>query len=325
MKRYTMAILAIIFLIILGACGTGEKSDTKKDNAEDQQQAGESADGERVIKQLGKEYTVPEKVERIVIVGAIEAMEDSMVLDVKPVGASTTGGEFPKLFTSTVLSDAEPIGEKTEPNVESILQLKPDVILMSTKFPEETTEKMEKLAPVIPISHISDDWKDNLETLAALTGKEDVAKKALQSYEKQLEDTKAELSSSVKDEKVLAIRIRNGDIFIYPENVFLNASLYEDLGYEAPEEVKAAKAQEMLPLEKLSEIDPDYIFVQFEASSNQDDKNALKDLAKNPIWQSLKAVKNDHVFENVIDPILEGGPLYSRTEFLKAASDKLSD
>ncbi|MFD2210565.1 ABC transporter substrate-binding protein [Virgibacillus halophilus] len=325
MKRYTIATLAIIFLVILAACGAGEKGSTKNEKEENQQKTSVSSDGERVIKHLGKEYKVPQNVNRIVIVGAIEAMEDSMVLDVKPVGASTTGGEFPKLFASTILSDAKPIGEKTEPNLEAILQLKPDVILMSTKFPEETTEKVEKLAPVIPISHISDDWKDNLNVLAELTGKEDVAKKALQSYEKQLEDTKEKLGSSVKDKNVLSIRIRNGDIFIYPENVFLNASLYEDLGYQAPDEVKAAKAQEMLPLEKLSEIDPDYMFVQFEASSNADDKNALKDLEKNPIWQSLKAVQHDKVFVNTIDPILEGGPLYSRTEFLKAVSDKLAD
>lgn len=60
---------------------------------------------------------MPEKVERIVVTGAMEAMEDMVVLDVHPVGAIAVGGKFPELYTS-VTDKAESIGEKIKPNFE---------------------------------------------------------------------------------------------------------------------------------------------------------------------------------------------------------------
>jgi len=324
MKKIMLFFTAFMALIMLAACGNTQ-SEGKPESKAKEQGAQAASEKTQEIEHLGKTYTVPARAERIIIVGAIEAMEDAKILDVKPVGASTTGGKFPEAFAKDVLKDATPIGEKTEPNVEAILKLKPDVILMSTKFPEETKQKIEKLAPVVPISHISEDWKDNLMVLAKLTGKEDVAKEKLQAYEHHLTTAKEELGANVKDKKILTLRIRRGDLFIYPEDVFMNAALYHDLGFPALEVTKAAKAQEQLPLEKISDIDPDYMFVQYETSSNQDKANALQDLEKNPVWKSLKAVKEDHVFVNAIDPILEGGPLYSREALLKATVEKLAE
>ena len=49
---------------------------------------------------------------------------------------------------------------------------------------------------------------------------------------------------------------------------------------KAPDEVKAAKAQELISLEKLSEMNPDHIFVQFSDDENADKPDALKDLEK---------------------------------------------
>ena len=39
---------------------------------------------------------------------------------------------------------AKSVGEKMQPNFETLLQLKPDVITSSTKFPAETAEKFTK-------------------------------------------------------------------------------------------------------------------------------------------------------------------------------------
>lgn len=321
MRKYILWITAAALMLILAACGSNDTNS----NADEKGEEAASDGDEKVIEHLGEEYTIPANTDKIVIVGAIEAMEDAQVLDVKPIGASTTGGEFPEIFASTVLSDAEPIGEKTEPNVEAILELDPDVILMSTKFPEETVEKVEKVAQAIPYSHIAADWQDNLQTLAAITGKESEAEAAIEAYETHLEEAKTDFEETDMEEDILTLRVRNGDLFIYPEDVFMNAMLYGDLGFAAPDVVQAAEAQEQLPLEKLSEVDPDHIFLQYETSSNEDDDSALEELENNPIWQSLTAVKDDHVYVNVIDPILEGGPLYSREALLDATLENVKE
>ncbi|WP_397374766.1 ABC transporter substrate-binding protein [Paenibacillus sp. PAMC21692] len=284
----------------------------------------ETATGTQVIKYLDQEYEIPANVERIVITGAVEAMEDSIVLDVKPVGAISFGGEFPALFQS-ITTDAVSVGEKTEPNFEQILSLKPDVILGSTKFPAEVTEKLATIAPTILYSHISTNWEANLKLLGQLSGKEAQAEEEVAKYKADLEAAKSQLGDKLKDQKVAVVRIRQGGkMFIYPTNVYFNPILYEELGLTAPDAVAAAKAQEEITTEQLAAINPDFLFLQFEPTENADAPKALEDLQNNPIAKTTEAFKNGNLFINVVDPLAQGGTAYSKIEFLKAAVAKLT-
>ncbi|MFS0557654.1 ABC transporter substrate-binding protein [Brevibacillus sp. 179-C9.3 HS] len=332
MKKIYLGLSIAALTLALTACGGGKEAANNTTaptaapatTATAEKPADEANKAEtRTIKYLDKEYTVPSKTERIVIAGSMESMEDSLVLNVNPVGAISVGGKFPEMF-APITGESKSIGEKTQPNLETILSLKPDVILGSSKFPPETVEKMNKIAPTFPVSHISTNWEANLLLLGELTGKQADAEKALQAYKAEAEAAKAKLGESLKDKKVLVIRLRQGNINIYPEKVFFNPALYADLGLTVPEEVKAAKAQEIISMEKFSQINPDYLFVQFSPDENKDKPNALEDLQNNPIWKSVNAVKNGKVYVNVVDPLAQGGTAWSKTQFMKAAVEKLS-
>ena len=119
------------------------------------------------------------------------------------------------------------------------------------------------------------------------------------------------------------IRIRGGLMYVYPENVYFNPILYQDLGLKVPEVVTKAEAQAELSLEALSDINPDIIFLQFEESSNADKPDALKELENNPIFKSLNAVKNNEVYVNTVAPLAEGGTAWSKTKFLDVVEEKL--
>ncbi|AWX53922.1 iron-uptake system-binding protein [Brevibacillus brevis] len=332
MKKIYLGLSIAALTLALTACGGGKEAANNTTaptaapatTATAEKPADEANKAEtRTIKYLDKEYTVPSKTERIAIVGSMESMEDSLVLNVKPVGAISVGGKFPEMF-APITGEATSIGEKIQPNLETILSLKPDVILGSSKFPPEMAEKLNKIAPTFPVSHISTNWEANLQLLGELTGKQAEAEKALQAYKAEAEATKAKWGESLKDKKVLVIRLRQGNINIYPEKVFFNPALYADLGLTAPDEVKAAKAQEIISMEKFSQINPDYLFIQFSPDENKDKPNALEDLQNNPIWKSVNAVKNGNVYVNVVDPLAQGGTAWSKTQFLKAAVEKLS-
>ncbi|WP_189016661.1 ABC transporter substrate-binding protein [Paenibacillus marchantiophytorum] len=276
-----------------------------------------AASGPRVIKYGGKEYTVPAKAERVVITGSLESMEDALLLDVKPVGAITVSGKFPALF-APITEKAEGVGEKIQPNLETIVKLKPDVILMSTKFPAETVEKVSKIGPTIPVSHIATDWENNLLLLGDLTGKQDKAKQVLDTYKKDAAALKTKIGPVLKDKKVLALRVRAGSLFIYPEDVFFNPSIYAELGATVPNEVKQAKAQQNISLEKLSEMNPDYLFIQFSEEENKDTPKVFDELKNNPIFKSINAVKKDQLYTNLVDPLTQGGTAYSKIKFFEA-------
>ena len=327
-KKFLFISVIALFMLILAACGekkaTEEETstDTPKEEAKQTKDESTNEDGTRTIEYLGESYEVPEKVERIVVTGAMEAMEDMVVLDVHPVGAIAIGGKFPELYAS-VTDKAESIGEKIKPNFEKILELDPDVILGSTKFPEEVQSKLEKIAPTILVSHISTNWESNLNLLAELTGKQADAEKILATYKADIEAAKTTLTEKLQDKKVAAVRIRGGQAYVYPKEVFLNAVLYGELGLAVPDEVAKAKAQEAISVEQLADMNPDYLFVQFSTDENADAPNALEDFKNNPIIQNINAFKNDQVFVNVLDPLMEGGPAYSRIKFLEAIQQNL--
>lgn len=314
MKRNLFFIFLSAFLLLTACSEKGEENTSAiKDIKEEDQNSNQE------ITYLGEKYEVPAKVETIVTASQ-EAMEDAAILGIKPAGAIATAGEFPA-YLGDSMSEAEQIGEKTQPNVEKLLQIKPDVILGTSKFQPEVAESLNKVATMIPVSHISTNWKDNLLLLGYLSNETDKAESIIADYEKNVTETKENLHAQLSDKEVVMLRLRGGSLYIYPETVYFNPVLYTDLGLAVPDEVKAAKAQEMISLEKLAEMNPDYLFIQFEESENAESPTALVDLENNSIWKSLDAVKNNQVYENVVDPMAAGGTAWSKTTFLKAFTE----
>ncbi|UHA74841.1 iron-hydroxamate ABC transporter substrate-binding protein [Paenibacillus sp. 481] len=339
MVKHSLRIsIIVLIMLVAAACGSKQEQAASNSTAANNTTASSSASSStsneastttsdaanttKTVKFLDREYTVPAKTDRIVITGSMESMEDALMLGVQPLGGITVGGKFPEMFAP--ISNMESVGEKMQPSVETILQLKPDVILGSSKFPKDVMEKLGKMAPTFPVSHISTNWEANLRLMAELTGKQEQAEQVLTKLKDDIAAAKVKLGDKFKDKKAVVVRFRKGHMFIYPETVYLNPTLYAELGLTVPVEVKAAKAQEKISLEKFSEMNPDYIFVQFEETENKDKPNALADVQNNPIWKSLNAVKNGKVFVNAVDPLAQGGTAWSKTKFLEAAVDKLT-
>ncbi len=324
MNKYIKMCAPALLALSLAACGTDKEDSTpvKNDTAETSTTATQTEQAStQNITYLGETYELPAKVENIVA-ASLESMEDAAMLGIKPIGVLDIGGKIPS-YLSKELEGATLVGNKMEPNAEAILALDPDVIIGTSKFPEETAEKLNKIQTMIPYSHISTNWKENLTLLAQLTGKEDDAKKIIADYEAKVADAQAKSKEQLADKEVLIIRLRGGVMYIYPAGVYLNPVLYEDLGAPVPEILNNTKAQAELSLETLAEIDPDAIFLQFEESENTDAPKALEDLQKNPIFASLKATKSEQVFVNAIDPLAQGGTAWSKVKFLDVAAEKL--
>lgn len=319
-KRMSLLLFALMAILVLVACtDTTKEKETPQDGEKETnvEKESQTENGMKEITYLGNTYQVPENVERIVIAGTMEAMEDATALKVEPVGAITLAGEFPEIFKAA-MGKAESIGEKQQPNFEKILELQPDVILGTSKFPEEVVQKLEEIATTILVSHISSDWQDNLMLMAQLGDKEEEAKSLLAQYDKDLQSAKTTLVKEFEDDTVMTLRIRGGQMFVYPEDVFFNPSLYNELGLDVPEVIQKAKAQEVISIEQLAQVNPDYLFIQVQQSGNQENEQAYEELKKNPIIQNITAFKNDHVYINIVDSLLEGGTVFSKIEFLKA-------
>lgn len=335
MKKATILLLSTIMLGMLAACGgqnntsgeaqsAGQAAQTKTtENAASGENAAATAEsGTRTVNYLGTDYEVPAQIDRYVITGALEAMEDSILLDIHPVGAITSGGQFPDMFAS-ITDQAESIGEKITPNFEKILSLKPQVILGSTKFEAAVLDKLKQIQTTIPYSHVATNWEANLMLLGELSGKQDKAAELIQTYKSDLEQAKLTVNETLKDKKVVLVRIRDGAIYIYGPDLYFNTLLYGELGLTVPDAVAAAEKQELLSMEQFAAINPDVLFIQFSEDENPDNTAALEEIESNPIFQSVNAVKEKQVYVNIVDPLAQGGTAYSKIQFLKAFMEKV--
>ena len=311
MKKYLALILA---LSLTGLTACAPKEAAQGDKVEEKDTA-------FTINYLGEEYSFDKKVENIVL-ASLEGMEDAAALGIDAVGVLEIAGEVPK-YLADDFKDAALIGDKKSPNFEAILNVNPDLIVGTSKFPDETKAQLNKIAVTLPYSHISSNWKENLLALGEVTDKLDEANKLVSDYEEKVASAKEGFSSEY--ENVLVIRIRQGLMNIYPANVYLNPVLYEDLGFKVPEIVTKAEAQAEITLETLAEVNPDAIFLQFEGSENTDAPEALNELLENPIFKGTKASSNDKVFVNTIDPLAQGGTDWSKIRFLDAVVENLSE
>ena len=102
-KKLMLVSIVALFMLVLVACGGAKPNESSSAPSTGDQATQANADNTatketRTIEYLGKTYTVPKKVEKIVITGAMEAMEDALVLDVHPTGAIAIGGKFPEMF-----------------------------------------------------------------------------------------------------------------------------------------------------------------------------------------------------------------------------------
>lgn len=324
MNKYFKMCAPALLALSLAACGTDKAEESTSTNNTAETSATESQTEQaktQTITYLGEKYELPAEVKNIVA-ASLESMEDAAMLGIKPVGVLEVGGKVPAYLASD-FEGATLVGNKMEPNAEAILNLDPDVIVGTSKFPEETAEKLKKIQTMIPYSHISTNWKENLTVLAQLAGKEEDAKKIISDYEAKVADAQVKSKEQLADKQVLIIRVRGGVMYIYPAGVYLNPVLYEDLGALVPEVVTTAKAQAELSLETLAQVNPDAIFLQFEESENKDTPKALEELQKNPIFTSLKASQNKEIYVNTIDPLAQGGTAWSKVKFLDAAAEKL--
>ncbi|KYG90213.1 ABC transporter substrate-binding protein [Metasolibacillus sp. FSL K6-0083] len=310
MKK-TMIILSIfMFIFVLSACKEKQQSSSLQNEEQT-----------KTITYLNDDYIIPAKPQKIIFLNAFESIEDAIVLGVEPYAASAIGDEeepFPSFFGETT-TNTIPLLETSGDSLEYILKLAPDLIISTDMEDPKILEQLEKIAPVIPTSHYGPDWQANLEMLAEVTGKTEKAKALIENYHQDKREAVSYLSS-FQEKDVMAIRVRGGEMMVYPEDVFLNDVLYGELNLRVPKSIQQVNQQTVISLEGLYQANPDYIFIQYDLYENDMDGSILDELQQSEVWKGLKAVQSNQVFVNKIDPlVMGGGTLNGRIRILEAA------
>ncbi len=287
MKNFWALVLASL-LMTLAACGQTEESsemDTKNDTTQQESYTVAHAMGETKI---------TEQPKRVVVL-TNEGVEAVLAMGVTPVGAveAFTGDTWYD-HTAEQLKDAKSVGTESEPSLEAIAALKPDLIIGNKMRQEQVYDQLSKIAPTVFAETLRGDWQENFALYSKAINKEEVGDKKLAAYNQRIEDMKASLGDQLEQE-VSVVRFMAGDVRIYHKDSFSGVIL-EQLGFNRPKEQDVADfAEKGVTKERIPAMDGDILFY-FTYETGDNEATKLEDeWINDPLFQNLAVAKADNV------------------------------
>ncbi|MFW6680076.1 ABC transporter substrate-binding protein [Lacrimispora sp. AGF001] len=238
---------------------------------------------------------VIEKEPQAVVTNYLPLWETLILLGVKPIAVSGADNYIKTwdAFQGYDVSGVKDLGA-SELNLELLAQLKPDMILnQSYDMKNLEIGNLEKIGPVAVFGNDTKmDWRLSLREVAKIVNKQDKAEEVIKDMDEKLEADREKLAEKYKDQTVVQFSLMGKDKYY----VAYRPDLYDKekgLGLNVPEGFTQSETYEQISMEALVKMNPDYIFVNvFDG-----DEPLLEELENNSVWKSLKAVKNEHIYQ----------------------------
>lgn len=303
--------LFLMLSLALALTGCGSQTVQQPQDPQPQSNQTPSKPQEHVVKDAIGEVKLPIDPKRIVVLDN-GALENLLAMGVTPVGAATVSLDRPFFsHLSDKTNGIQKVGTIDQPNLESIAALKPDLIIGSKDQHEEIHAKLTQIAPTVFTETIGLDWKGNLKLHAEAVGKTKEGEKLISDYEKRVADFKAKMGDQIEKTEVSILRVYADHVRMYLPESF-SGKFIEELGFPRPKAQSEKKFGKEVTEEQIAEMDGDVIFW-----FSRDKENFLTTkLQKNPLWASLKAVKQDKIYEVSTDTWLSGMGILSRNLML---------
>lgn len=306
----------ILIALLLTACASDVKDNTNGQNegssgqntAADLNAANPSNEGTGdAAEQTGEKAIYPRSFRHVYGETALEQppvriyapyLEDALLtLGVTPV-LKWSVGELVQDYLEPQLKDVPKIDFAGGPDAETIIASEPDLIILysSEMAAEGRYEQYSKIAPTFVFDNAAGNWEDTLQTLGDILDRKKEAADGAKQYADLVAEAKAKLGPVADGKTFAVVRMRQKELLLMDGVYFSGLTLYRDLGLTPHPMVKELswEGHVSLSLEKLPELDADYIFYMIQGSDSQ---AAAEELMNSFAWQSLPAVKAGHAYQ----------------------------
>lgn len=239
------------------------------------------------------QFTIDSTPKRIV------ALEFSFVDALVSVGVSPVGiaddNDPSRLLPAVqkeLKADWRSVGTRSQPSLEVIAGLKPDLIIADTDRHSAVYKELSKIAPTLLLPSRRETYQDNLKSAAIIgkvIGRDEQMQARLKQHEERMNEYAKQLAS-LKGKPVLFGVARANGFYAHSADSY-DGGVIQRLGLVSPAGLHNEQASRQISLEQLLGLNPDYLVV-----GDYVDDSIVDQWQKQPLWQALQAVQNNHIY-----------------------------
>ncbi|GBF73711.1 hypothetical protein PA598K_02027 [Paenibacillus sp. 598K] len=296
-------------LLLLSACGGANQPAAEPENANANQATSEqtsdpssaeateaSQDETRQVAHAMETTELTGTPERVVVLTQ-EGTEALLELGVTPVGAVNSGlgdGWFPHIAEQ--MAGVTELGDESQPNLELILSLQPDLIIGNKIRHEEIYAQLKEIAPTVLSEDLAGKWKVNFALYAQALNKQTEGETAMAAYDAHIAEAKATLGDKTQLQ-VSLVRFLPETVRIYQKDTFAGV-IMSDLGVARPASQDVDNFMEVIEKERIEALDGDVMFY-FNADYDEEKGGTKNQQAwmADPLFANLNVGKNNTAFQ----------------------------
>lgn len=310
MKKISMAFMMFAVMALLVACG-GEDEKKPDTSAADKKES----ETITINHELDEGVEVKKNPETVVVFdfGMLDTF-DELGIEVAGLPQAT----IPKYLSKYEDEKYANLGSLKEPDMEAIHALNPDVIFISGRQ-VDMYEELSKIAPTVYVgldtTNYMDSFKENMDLVAEIFGKEDEMKAELAEIDEQIATIQE--SASDVDSNALIVLGSEGKVSAYGPNSRFGL-IHDVFGFKAADEkIEVSTHGQNVSFEYIAETNPDILFVVDRDAAIGGDSSA-KDSMENDLVKKTNAFENGKII--YLDPdywYLSGGGLLSMKKMIE--------
>ena len=242
------------------------------------------------VKDAKGEFTLDKTPSRVV------ALEYSFVDALAQVGVSPVGvaddNNVDRILPQVreKIAAWQSVGTRSQPSLEVIASLKPDLIIADPSRHTAVFEELKKIAPTVMFDSRHESYQENLETtqkIGDLVGKSAEMKAKINEHNDYIANIAKNLG--VQGKKASFGTSREDKFNIQNDNGYVGSFL-TTLGF-APTKLNSDQAFVEINLEQLVMEKPEYLFI-----AHYRDESIARKWEAEPLWKAIPAVKANHVY-----------------------------
>jgi len=288
-KRFTFLLFASI--LTLAGCGTSTANNTGTTAETKDETEQESA---IMITDFANRTVAFETAPKNIVTIGDGEVDIIYALGGELVGRSTTHNEE----VNKKLANVDQVGNTHEFNLEKIASLQPDVVLANNPLNMKDIASIEGIGSEIILTNANSvkDIQKQITLFGELIQKQDKAKQLVEEINTKI----AEISAKATDEKVRVLLIYGAPgtyMAALPNSLsgnLLELAGGENIASDYPA-IEKYPQYAQLNTERIVEANPEYIFLMTHANPDAVKEGFTKEMAQNPAWNNIDAVKNEHI------------------------------